>query len=404
MRIRLSHAIWKRSFSSTKVIGFEPSLPTSNSGSEQDWVTNDGIIEGVWVFVRHGDRAPSRPLSPNHKLIEEAEFWRRKLPRPDSMAAFEELCRIFRPVIHPSNGGRFLDTSRAPFGFLTHTGIKQTCELGSRLFQRYDRHGYLQQKRRYDHRRQQEFLEAWDLQVYSTNYLRTVMSAQSFLDGLLGTNRYSSLGDQSRGTVAAGVEHLDEWDFYNQELRIPSHESVRIVQEQCVENESLVEVRIRGPHDDTLNAFDRSPEMMAELVSVVISSTEFQEKDGAAAPLAARLANILPGLARKKKNTTGFNAAPSGINWIEACDHFVCRKAHNLELSRFSDFEHDDRVESTLQALAHQTITHLAWRFRQWYKNPTLLANIAAPRKYKPCKVCFCSLSIHSIIPSCRHL
>lgn len=298
------------------------------------------------------------------------------------MAAFEEFCRLFPPVIHPSNEGRFLDTSRAPFGFLTHTGIKQTNELGARLFQRYDRHGYLQRKKRYDHRRQHEFLEAWDMNVYSTNYLRTIMSAQSFLDGLLGTNCYSSLGDQIRRNAVAGVEDLEEWYFYDKEIRIPNHESVRTSQEECNSNEALVNVRIRGPQEDTLNAFDRSPEMMAELVSVVISSTEFQERDGAAAPLAARLANILPGLARKKKNTTGFNAAPSGINWIEACDHFVCRKAHNLELSRFSDFEHDDRVESTLEAMAHQTITHLAWRFRQWYKNPTLLANIAAPRKF----------------------
>ena len=66
---------------------------------------------------------------------------------------------------------------------------------------------------------------------------------------------------------------------------------------------------------------------------------------------------------------------------IEASDHFICRTAHNLEFSRFSDFEHDHRVETILEAMAHQTITHLAWRFRQWYKNPTLLATIAAPRK-----------------------
>ncbi|KAG7363006.1 histidine phosphatase superfamily branch 2 protein [Nitzschia inconspicua] len=358
---------------------------SSKVGLEHHWPTNDGIIEGVWVFVRHGDRAPSRPLSPNHKQFEEAEYWMRKLPRPDSMAVFKGFCRIFPPVIHPSNNGQFLDTTRAPFGFLTHTGLKQTNELGTRLFQRYDRHGYLQRKKRYDHRRQHEFLEAWDLRVYSTNYLRTIMSAQSFLDGLLGTNCYFSIGDQMRRNFAAGVEESEERSFYGGEIRIPNHETVRIIQKECDASESLVQVKIRGPQDDTLNAFDRSPEMMSELVSVVISSTEFQERDGAAAPLAARLANILPGLARKKKNTTGFNAAPSGINWIEACDHFVCRKAHNLELSRFSDFEHDDRVESILEAMSYQTIAHLAWRFRQWYKNPTLLANIAAPPLREVC-------------------
>jgi hypothetical protein len=118
---------------------------------------------------------------------------------------------------------------------------------------------------------------------------------------------------------------------------------------------------------------------MSELVSEVISSENFQESDGNAAPLAARLANMLPGLARKKKNVNGFNAAPSGINWIEATDHFVCRSSHNIELSRFSDFEHDDGIEQTLSAMSHQTRAHLAWRFRQWYKSPRLLATIAAP-------------------------
>jgi hypothetical protein len=88
---------------------------------------------------------------------------------------------------------------------------------------------------------------------------------------------------------------------------------------------------------------------------------------------------MLPGLARKKRNTTGFNASPSGINWIEASDHFVCRSAHQIPFSRFSDFEHDTQVEETLRALSHQTKAHLAWRFRQWYKNPKLLAAIAAP-------------------------
>jgi hypothetical protein len=357
---------------------------------EENWLTNGGVVEGVWVFVRHGDRAPSRPLSPPHKQAEEGEFWRRKLPRPDSMAAFEAFSHYFPPVIHPSNKGQFLDTTRAPFGFLTHTGIKQTNELGSRLCNRYDRHGYVQQNNNMvqnnlhpkKNRTHQDFLNAWNLKVYSTNYLRTIMSAQSFLDGLLGTNCYASLGDRIRH-ISADLGVFSGLDLYEQEIRIPNHETVRkYIHDNDGDNEVLVNVNVRGPHEDTLNAFDRSPEMMAELVSVVISSTEFQTRDGAAAPLAARLANILPGLARKKKNTSGFNAAPSGINWIEACDHFVCRNAHNLELSRFSDFEHDDRVESILEAMAHQTTSHLAWRFRQWYKNPTLLANIAAPRKY----------------------
>lgn len=323
-------------------------------------------MEGVWIFFRHGDRAPSRSLSPAHMLNEEANFWISRMPRPNSFESFMEFSRYFRPEIHPSNEGKFLDARRAPFGFLTHTGVEQTRENGLRLFNRYNRHGHhLPSRDKYLNGR--DFLDAWDVQVYSTNYLRTLMSVQSFLDGLLGTKCYESLLRGETGSIRdrASIE----------DMIIPDHSSV--VSDSEVDK--LLSVQIRGRDEDTLNAFDRNPDLMATLVSDVIRQQEFQEKDGAAAPLAARLANILPGLARKKKNTSGFNAAPSGINWIEAADHFVCREAHNVEYSRFSEFEHDDSIEEILSAFSHQTKAHLAWRFRQWYKSPKLLASIAGP-------------------------
>ena len=161
------------------------------------------------------------------------------------------------------------------------------------------------------------------------------MSVQSLLDGLLGTKCYEALQQQTE-------KKRDE--------DIPNHQTIK-----DFSSDALLPVQVRGRSEDTLNAFDRNPDLMAELVGDVISSAEFQETDGAAAPLAARLANILPGLFRKKKNTSGFNAAPSGINWIEATDHFVCRTSHNISFSRFSSFEHDDRIEQTLSALSHQT-------------------------------------------------
>lgn len=284
------------------------------------------------MFIRHGDRAPSRPLSPPQKVAEESEFWRRKLPRPDSVAVFQEFSRYFPPDIHPSNNGHFLDVKRAPFGFLTHTGVIQTHELGSRLYNRYKRHGYRQRsaggddnvdhsgkdpKKIRNYRSGYDFLETWDMNVYSTNYLRTIMSAQSFLDGLLGTKCYTSMGEMVRRNIA---DNDVELDYFQDSLRIPNHASFaepdfNLESDSAGDSQALVKVQVRGPDEDTLNAFDRAPELLAELVSEVISSAEFQERDGAAAPSAARLANILPGLARKKNNTSGFNAAPSGINW-----------------------------------------------------------------------------------------
>jgi hypothetical protein len=50
-----------------------------------------------------------------------------------------------------------------------------------------------------------------------------------------------------------------------------------------------------------------------------------------------------------------------------------------MKLTQFTNFEHDDRVEWVMEGLSHQTKAHLAWRFRQWYRSPELLAAIAAP-------------------------
>jgi hypothetical protein len=58
-----------------------------------------------------------------------------------------------------------------------------------------------------------------------------------------------------------------------------------------------------GRNENTLDVFDHNPGLMAEIVSEVISSEEFQERDGAEPPLMAQLANILPGSDHKKKNT-----------------------------------------------------------------------------------------------------
>lgn len=107
-------------------------------------------------------------------------------------------------------------------------------------------------------------------------------------------------------------------------------------------------------------------------------SNDFLKHDAAAAPLAARLANVLPGLVRKFR-TDYSKRTPSGINWVEASDHFICRAAHDVGYARFTDFEDDDRVEHMLESLSHQTIAHLAWRFRKWYQHKRLLAVIAAP-------------------------
>lgn len=287
-----------------------------------------------------------------------------RLPFPDSAAAFESFSRCFPPDIHPgTNHGTFLDTHRNPFGFLTKSGLLQLSENGRRFFNRYNHHGHhLPERKRWRHEYAEDFLSVWDVKVYSTNYLRTIMSVQSFLDGLLGTHCYSAIAERSHDPTI------------NKELRVPHHGWQRPDYGEA----ELTRICVRDVRHDPLNAFDRNPDLMAELVGDVMTSEAFRAKDGTAIPLATRLASVLPGLIRPRRADLSARS-PSGINWVEAADHFVCRKAHGVGYAKFTDYDDDDRVEQTLSAMSHQTLAHLAWRFRQWYMNKRLLAAVAAP-------------------------
>lgn len=324
--------------------------------TDSDICRNGGVVEGVWVFARHGDRTPSRPLCAPHRKDEEAAFWRTKLPSPDPVTAFKILSERFPPDIHPSNLGKFLDVERRPFGFLTKVGIEQLNTNGRRFFVRYEQHGHRCPSTGVADT--DSFMHSWDVKAFSTNYLRTVLSAQCFLDGLLGTNCYKPVGTHPE--LDDDISRL-----------VPDHSTVIANMETA-----RVSVRVRDRATDNLNAFDRNPQLIKNLISDVVTCEEFLAKDTAAAPLAARLANYLPGLVRKGRKTFG---GPSGINWIEATDHFICRTSHGVNFSRFSEYEHEGKAERTLEAMEHQTMVHLAWRFRQWYQNAPLLAEIASP-------------------------
>jgi hypothetical protein len=354
---------------SSRLIGRFRRNSSGAFGSKADedphrYLKNDGVVEGVWMFCRHGDRTPSRPLSPSHRRKEEAAYWMTRLPSPDSATAFEAYSRCFPPDIHQNtNHGQFLDVGRNPFGFLTQMGLSQLKENGHRFFHRYNHYGHHSPNlSEWRWENPEDFLSVWDVKVFSTNYLRTIMSVQSFLDGMLGANCYTPSPQRTLNP-----------DIF-EEARVPNH----AWRGKSFGKDELVKVRVRELSRDPLNAFDRNPDLMADLVDEVISSEDFMLRDGAAAPLAARLANILPGLVKPRKSDFS-SRAPSGINWVEAADHFVCRSSHGMDLARFSDYEHDVSVEQMLCSLSHQTLMHLSWRFRKWYQNKRLLAAIAAP-------------------------
>lgn len=111
------------------------------TNNDDDPLTNGGTVVGVWIFHRHGDRAPNRYLGNPQYIQNEADHWYSRIPHnansPPGGEEHESLSQYFPPDIHPNqNGGRYLDVDRVPFGFLTYRGMDQMREgkLGAALF------------------------------------------------------------------------------------------------------------------------------------------------------------------------------------------------------------------------------------------------------------------------------
>lgn len=294
------------------------------------------------------------------------------------------------------NPNGFMDVDREPFGFLTWRGMDQMRTVGRRYAIRYERHGH-----RVDHGgggghrsatnhdwNSSSFLDNWDVEAFSTNYLRTVMSVQCFLDGLIGRGG----GGNSTSNDGSNINPMTDTFVYSGGGLSRYYRDVGVMEQLAHADPSTlttdtdhnkwtesVSVKVREKGEDTLDMFGRYPEMMDSLVRDVIAKDRFQTIDSMAAPLAERLVEYLPGLANAPQ---AFGGTPSGINWIHANDHFVCRGAHSVPLLAFSDHEGspgEDKAQAELASFEGPVMSHLAWRFREWYRSPQLLAAVASP-------------------------
>lgn len=284
-------------------------------------------VIGVWIFHRHGDRTPSHPLVAGQFMDQEIEFWTTKIPSADR-THFDLLSQRFPASIHElNNGGKFLDadSGRFPYGFLSWKGMNQLHKLGLDLSQKYTND-------------KDSFRDSWNINVFSTNYLRTVKSVQCLLDGLL--HGYENHGDYE-------TRHAESFGGGS-------------------DNSNQITINVRQPLDETLNAFDTKPDEIRPIIKNIMESTEFREHDGKATSLAARLTSYIPGLMNYK------GSGPSGINWVFAADHFVCRDSHGLKFTAFSELQDKPEEETVLQALYTATVSHLASRFQFWYQGATL--------------------------------
>jgi hypothetical protein len=298
---------------------------TSSSNNHQhlhDPLTNGGTIVGLWCFHRHGDRAPNRYLGPPQYLSAEATHWTSRIPTLAD--AHDQLSKYFPPLIHPNqNSGVYLDVTRNPFGYLTYRGMDQMREVGQKFRRRYERFGFQCERgsgatstaaatttdadatnsstsRDDENSQQYSFLDHWDVKAYSTNYLRTVMSVQCFLDGLIGKypqpNHSSDDGNNNsnnckRQIYAGGglkryymdigeyerCVHLDRptWTT-SADMTRTNAMSTDDTADTAGDDNYQIPVQVRDKDIDTLNMFDKYPEMMNGLVKDVIATERFQ--------------------------------------------------------------------------------------------------------------------------------
>jgi hypothetical protein len=469
-------------------------MDENEEGQQQQhskYEVNGGHVEGVWVFHRHGDRTPGAPLCGMEYVQNEADFWKTKLLPGELIKDLQEKFPLER---HHSWGNTSLDTKRYPFGALTLLGAIQMHRVGEKFFHRY---GFLggssNSSNSSSHAgggasthtqgnhdifitsltdpysststaaslfssrhattkttdRTEQFLQDWNVCVYSTNYIRTITSARSFLDGLL-YGKSNPLFHQQQHKIKDVYNYAD---LYKYGARLPkrfvhphniidntmSHSNPTTISDspsssyQSIStgpdatttttaastssresyqnnqpNEEAVDktnhkifIHVRAKELDPLNAFDRNWQLMMPLINDVVNRQSFQERDALAASLAKRLSKDLPGLLTSGAKFGG----PSGINWVHAFDHFVCRYSHGKRLSiklspeqeydtdddddediftsssssLQSDAEEDDEEDDPMHEYFDPTMTHLTWRFRQWFTSPPLLAEFAGP-------------------------
>jgi hypothetical protein len=227
-------------------------------------------------------------------------------------------------LIHPNqNSGVYLDVTRNPFGYLTYRGMDQMREVGQKFRRRYERFGFQCERgsgatstaaatttdaaatnsstsRDDENSQQYSFLDHWDVKAYSTNYLRTVMSVQCFLDGLIGKypqpnhssdDEINNSNNCKRQIYAGGglkryymdigeyerCVHLDRptWTT-SADMTRTNAMSTDDTADTAGDDNYQIPVQVRDKDIDTLNMFDKYPEMMNGLVKDVIATERFQ--------------------------------------------------------------------------------------------------------------------------------
>lgn len=116
------------------------------------------MLKKLVVTHRHGDRTPITPLR-------DTDYWNSTLVDPKTLQEIAEPTRVLHGAIEATHVG----AGQGPYGKLTKLGLSQMTQLGHLLRETYVRYRKLTPS---------------DVQIFSTDFPRTLQSAQALLTGL----------------------------------------------------------------------------------------------------------------------------------------------------------------------------------------------------------------------------
>ena len=214
-------------------------------------------VAHVVVCFRHGDRTPSHNLfEPDpDAAVREALGWALELPSEQDKLELER----YAPVSRSESSLRPRDVSLGVFGQLTARGLRQASSLGKWIKQQYLPHGNFPMPNQSA------------VACFSSNYSRTILTAQAVLKELLGASLYDG---------------------------------------------NKVRVQIASPNDEFINVYPFLPRLQKLMYDAANNERgEIASKDAAMAQVQHELVQTLPAFAFKLRR----------FSWISYQDYFHCR-------------------------------------------------------------------------------
>ena len=293
-------------------------------------VGRDGDSSGFWA---DGGLPICEDLETSKKRDREREltYWSSQVVNGTEEAILaNERFKVDRSAKSNSSNSdhhHFIDTHNPPFGHLTHHGFKQLRQVGVDLNE-YLRYGEWK----------------WAVNVISTNYLRTVTSAQALLSGLIAKDS------------AAGKN--------NPAVKIREHDV-------C-----------------TLNAYDRDPVLMRRLVKEVKEGPEWRLNvevgdhdatgEGKYKPVGVwdwALQRFFGGRRRVEGNRD------YDLNWIHIFDHLTTQSYHpSSDLPTIIDHDNKEKIIAKIKRALNS-------RFAVWYSNSQIIGSVGHPPLSEICDV-----------------